>query len=110
MIRPIPEYTNPVWSPYTKTEIERVQRQSARFIMANFLHFSSVTNMLTDLNIPSLEHCRQYSSIILFYKIIHNLIDLSPVELLWTPEDTTKDFIIFLQGQINTAIHFSLDQ
>ena len=39
MIRPILEYANTVWSPYTKKDIakiERVQRQSARFIMADY--------------------------------------------------------------------------
>jgi len=45
-------------------------------------HFSSVTNMLMDLNIPSLELRRQVSSIILLYKIVHNLIDISPIDLL----------------------------
>ena len=55
MIRPILEYANTVWSPYTKKDIakiERVQRQSARFIMANYSHHRSVTNMLTNLELP----------------------------------------------------------
>ena len=57
--------------PYTKkdiSKIERVQRQSARFIMADYSHHSSVTNMLANLNLPSLEYRRTTSSIILFYK------------------------------------------
>ena len=85
MIRPILEYANPVWSPHIRRDIdklERVQRQSTRFIMADFSRFSSVSNMLIDLNIPSLEHCRQVSSITLLYKIVHNLIDISPVDLI----------------------------
>ena len=54
MIRPILEYANTVWSPYTKKDIakiERVQRQSACFIMADYSHHSSVTNMLTNLKV-----------------------------------------------------------
>ena len=85
MIRPILEYASPVWSPHTRRNTEKlkqVQRQSARLIIGNFSHFSSVTNILTDLNIPSLEHRRQLSSIILLYKIIHNLIDISSTDLL----------------------------
>ena len=85
MIRPILEYANPVWSPHIRRDIdklERVQRQSARFIMADFSRFSSVTNMLIDLNIPSLEYRRQVSSITLLYTIVHNLIDISPVDLI----------------------------
>ena len=91
MIRPILEYANPVWSPHIRRDIdrlERVQRQSARFIMADFSRFSSVTNMLIDLNIPSLEHCRQVSSITLLYKIVHNLIDISPVDLIPVTSNT----------------------
>ena len=91
MIRPILEYANPVWSPHIRRDIdrlERVQRQSARFIMADFSRFSSVTNMLIDLNIPSLEHHRQVSSITLLYKIVHNLIDISPVDLIPVTSNT----------------------
>ena len=82
MIKPILEYANTVWSPYTKKDIakiERVQRQSARFIMADYSYHSSVTNMLT---LPSLEHRRTISSLILFYKIIHNLINIPSSDLI----------------------------
>ena len=91
MIRPILEYANPVWSPHTTQDInklEQVQRQSARFIMGDFSRFSSVTNMLIDLNIPSLEHRRQVSSIILLYKIVHDLIDISTVDLIPVTSNT----------------------
>jgi len=68
--------------PLTLKKLERVQRQSARFIIGDFSFFSSVTSMLTDLNIPSLVDRRQLSSIILLYKVIHNLIDISSIDLL----------------------------
>ena len=87
MIRPILEYANTVWSPYAKKDIakiERVQRQSARFIMADYSYHSSVTNMLTNLKLPSLEHRRTISSLILFYKIIHNLINIPSSDLIPT--------------------------
>ena len=91
MIRPILEYVNPVWSPHIRRDIdklEQIQRQSARFIMADFSRFSSVTNMLIDLNIPSLEHRSQVSSITLLYKIAHNLIDIVPVDLITVTSNT----------------------
>ena len=71
MIRPILEYASPVWSPHTRKDIEKleqVQRYSARFIMADYSRFSSVSNMLSNLNFTSLEIRRQVSSTILFYK------------------------------------------
>ena len=91
MIGPILEYANPVWSPHITRDIdklEQVQRQSARFIMADFSGFSSIISMLIDLNIPSLEHRRQVSSITLLYKIVHNLIDISPVDLIPVTSNT----------------------
>ena len=42
----------------------------------------SVTNMLTNLKLPSLEHRRTISSLILFYKIIHNLINIPSSDLI----------------------------
>ena len=59
-----------------------MQRQSARFIMADYSRHSSVTNMLANLNLPSLEYRRTTSSIILFYKIIHNLINIPSSDLM----------------------------
>jgi len=79
MIRPILEYASPVWSPHTRKDIEqlkRVQRQSARFIMADYSHFRSVSDMLSNLNLSGLEIGRQESSTILFYKTINNLIEI----------------------------------
>ena len=85
MIKPMLEYANTVWSSYTKKDIakiERVKRQSAHFIMADYSHHSSVTIMLTNLKLPSLEHRRTISSLILFYKIIHNLINIPSSDLI----------------------------
>ena len=61
MIRPIYTYIRiymPTLSgPHTprkiKLKLKRVQRQSARFIMADCSHHSSVTNMLTNLKLPA---------------------------------------------------------
>ena len=57
-VRPIVEYASTVWSPYVKSDIERlemVQRKAARFIYNNFSAYSSVSSMLSQLNWQSLE-------------------------------------------------------
>ena len=77
-------HPSPVWSPYTKQDInkvERVQCQSARFIMGDYSSYSSVSNMIEILNLQSLEHRRSNASIILFYKIIDILMSISPNKL-----------------------------
>ena len=75
--------------------------------MADYSHHSSVTNMLTNLKLPSLEHRRTTSSLILFYKIIHNLIyipssDLIPITSC-TIEVNIKDFNISMPEHHYTA-------
>ena len=85
MVRPILEYASRVWSPYTKQDInilEKVQRQSARFIMGDYSSCSSVSDMLKRLQLPSLEHHRSNASIILLYKTINNLISISSDDLV----------------------------
>jgi len=49
--------------------------------MADYSHFSSVSDMLSNLNLSSLEIRRQVSSTILFYKAINNLIEISSDDL-----------------------------
>jgi len=53
-VRPILEYSSTVWSPNVKTGIailENVQRKAACFVYNNFSTYSSVTSMLTQLNL-----------------------------------------------------------
>ena len=55
MVRPIVEYANTVWSPYTKQNtslLEAVQRRAARFVFHEFSYSSSVTSMLQQLGWP----------------------------------------------------------
>ena len=42
-------YPSPVWSPYTKQDINKVKKVqclSARFIMGDYLSYSSLSNMI----------------------------------------------------------------
>ena len=57
-------------------------------MLVMLLKCCSITNILIDLNIPSLEHRRQVSSITLLYKIVHNLIDISLVDLIPVTSNT----------------------
>ena len=49
-VYPILEYTSTVWSPYTKSDIaklEKVQRKAARYVFNDFSSHSSVSSMLS---------------------------------------------------------------
>jgi len=96
MIQSILEYASPVWSPHTRKDIEqleRIQRQSTRFIMANYSCFRSGANMLSNLNLSSLEIRRQVSSTILFYKTINNYYWNSPDDLTPVTSNTREVMI-----------------
>jgi len=99
MIRPILEYANPVWSPHTQRDIdklEQVQRQSARFIMADFSRFSSVTNMHMYLNIPSLELRRQVSSILFFCTKLFTISLIYPLLIYFQHQSTQPKISSYL--------------
>ena len=73
-VRPVLEYASVVWSPFTQSnidKIEKVQCKAARFVFNDYYRYSSVTNMLNCLKWESLEH---KSTIIMFYKIINNIV------------------------------------
>ena len=77
MVRPIVEYASPVWDPHTSlyiNHLEAVQRSAARFCCKNYSRFSSVTSMLSSLNLPSLRDRRIRAKLLMMYKIIHQLV------------------------------------
>ena len=59
------------WSPhfqYQTYQLEKVQRNAARFVMNDFSRFSSVTRMLEYLSWPSLEQRRKYFKLLMLFK------------------------------------------
>jgi hypothetical protein len=55
-----------------------VQRRAARFVKHDYTRTSSVTDMLTDPRWDSLQHRHNNTRITMFYKIIHNLVVITP--------------------------------
>ena len=76
MVRPILDYA---WSPYTQVNIQKlemVQCQAIRFIMNNYSHLSSVTEMFNRLNLSSLSSRRDNMKLITLYKLINHHISI----------------------------------
>ena len=76
-MRPIVEYSSPIWSPHTKSnihKIEMVQRRAACWTLCHFSSYDSVSDMLGDLGWRSLEDRCTDSRLCLFYKIVHGLV------------------------------------
>ena len=58
-------------------KIEMIQHRAIRYILNDYSFTSSVSNMLSKLNLPTLEKRRQISSLTMFYKKIkHHLVNI----------------------------------
>ena len=81
----------PVWDPHTRTQInqiEKVQRRAAKYVTIRYHNTSSVTDMLQNLNWPSLEIRRTRVRLIMFYKTIHHVVAIHPLDTLLSPTTT----------------------
>jgi hypothetical protein len=79
------EYAAAVWDPPTQRNInalERVQLRGARFVMNNYQQTSSVTSMMSHLGWEELRIRRARIKTILLFKIVNNLVDISPEPFL----------------------------
>jgi len=77
LVRPRLEYCASIWDPYHNdysTQLEAVQRRSARFVLKNNARMASVTEMLSKLKWEPLEHRRAIQRLILIYKSVNKLI------------------------------------
>ena len=85
MVRSNLVYCSSVWSPHHKNQIhkiEMVQRRAARYTTNRFRNTSSVSSMIDQLQWESLESRRSKIQLTLFFKVIHNLIDIPPANYL----------------------------
>ena len=79
MVRSTLEYGSIIWDSYLVKDIhllEQVQRKAARFITGDFKSRTpgSMTKMLKDLNIPTLQSRRKNDRLTFLFKISEGLI------------------------------------
>ena len=82
-----------VWSPYTKdniNKIEKVQRRAARWVTNDYSSYSSVTDMLSNLGWRSLENRNTDTRLAMFYKIVYGLVAMPLLSYLEHPEVYTR--------------------
>lgn len=75
LIRSKLEYASSVWDPYHDnlvTSLERVQNNSARFILSNYNRIASISSMKSSLGLPSLASRRKISRLSTFHKLFHH--------------------------------------
>ena len=72
LVRPKLEYASPVWKPYSKSQVyqlEEVQRTAGRWTCRRWRNISHVSDMLNELEWPTLEDRREQASLAFFHKI-----------------------------------------
>ena len=95
LVRSKLEYAATVWDPYTRNEIdklERVQRQGARFIKNDYTSREPgcITRMLQELQLPLLETRRKNQRLKLFNKIQSNELPAIPPSSILKPANLTR--------------------
>lgn len=87
LIRPELEYACIVWDPYTKTNIdalERIQFKAIRFIFSKYCMTDSLTALIKQHGIQTLERRRKIRQLKFLFLLKNNLFSLTP-ELYVTP-------------------------
>ncbi|XP_072048265.1 uncharacterized protein [Amphiura filiformis] len=85
LVRPLLEFSSAAWAPHHKSDInklESVQRRVARFVMRDYHRTSSVSNMLRQLNWPTLQQRRDTPKLVMLYKSYYGLVDIPPCHLV----------------------------
>ena len=90
LVRSTLEYGSTVWDPYLRKDIdklERIQKKAARFIKQDYNSRDpgSMTTMLKDLGLPSLESRRKENRLCNLYKISKGLVPAIPPSDYLTP-------------------------
>ena len=71
--------------------------QLRRFVYNDFARTSSVTSMLNNLNWPLLQQRRDIAKVIMFYKIINNLISIPHDHITISPVSTRGHNLKYIQ-------------
>ena len=87
LIRPTLEYASVVWDPYTKAnvqQLEKVQRRAARFATGNHTDYTpgAVTGLLKDLGWDTLERRQTRNRLSMFYKIQHGQAEVTTENII----------------------------
>ena len=78
------KHSSTTWNPILnkdKEALEKVKGRAARGILSDYRQRSSVTAMLAELGLITLEKWREDQKLLLMYKVIHRLVSVTWEEL-----------------------------
>ena len=93
LVRPILEYTAIIWDPYQQyliDSIEKIQRRAARWVMGDYRLTSSVSEMISTLQWPSLEQRRLHNRLTMFYNFVNKATSID-IPLHYHPYTSTHN-------------------
>lgn len=109
LVRPVVEYSSPVWDPYKThqiTQVEQIQRKAARFVYNDYKDRApgAVTNMINSLEWESLKERRTKARLTILYKINWGLVEV-PKDNLIKADGRTRGKHKFRQISSNKDIY-----
>ncbi len=94
LVRPILEYGACSWDSHIKKNIKKievVQRNAARFILCNYERIpGTLTGLLKQLNMVSIEQRRKYLHLQMMYKKVYNKVDIPVEKYLTVAQQRTR--------------------
>jgi protein tyrosine phosphatase (PTP) superfamily phosphohydrolase (DUF442 family) len=81
LVRPSLEYSSAVWDQHQQQDKQRLERIQ-RYVTNRYHNTSSVSDMLDQLEWPSLESCRTNSRLTMMYKMTKNLANVDTSDKL----------------------------
>ena len=102
------EYAAVIWPPYLQTnihQIEMVLRKTTRFVFNDYSRHSSVTDMLNQLNWQSLKKQRDDLTLLMFYKIINQYVDVPCDHILQNFTRSGNRKFLHLPSRIDSFKH-----
>ena len=106
LVRPQVEYASCAWDPYVKhhiNKIEMVQRRAARWCCNNYSPYSSVSDMIDKLGWQTLQQRRSTSRLVMFYKIVYQLVAVDMPPCYYHPTRTSARHHSLHYYQISTT-------
>ena len=104
LVRPKLEYASPIWNPHKSSQIthlERIQHYAARFVANDHRRTTSPTTLASS---QTLERRRIIKQAMTFYKILNNIIKISPPTGLLTRSHNRRHCIA-PRSRLNTVVY-----
>ncbi|XP_072014732.1 uncharacterized protein [Amphiura filiformis] len=110
LVRPTIEYCSAVWDPHNQDliyQIEAIQRRAVRFIKNDYSRKTSVTELMKDLHMSSLQDRRKIDRLSILHKVREGHLALPVQKILRPPHRLTKRSHInsYQELQVNKDVY-----